>query len=105
MLSPIVICTEIENCEWRWIENRLGNIGIRFEFVRCASRNSIERFTRFNFARLWASFKAVQLSRRLGATAIVTHGPTLAAWCGLFSLIFRQKIPIIAHSFNFPDLP
>jgi glycosyltransferase involved in cell wall biosynthesis len=36
---------------------------------------------------------------------IVTHGPSLAAWCSLFARILRLRIPIIAHTFNFAELP
>jgi glycosyltransferase involved in cell wall biosynthesis len=35
----------------------------------------------------------------------VTHGPTLAAWCSIFGLLFSLKAVLLAHSFNFTTLP
>jgi glycosyltransferase involved in cell wall biosynthesis len=103
--TTVVVCAEIQDPSWRWLETSLADTDLRFEFVRCVPRSALERTTRFNLARLRGSFEAVQVARRTGAKAVVVHGPTLAAWCGLFAHLLGLKIPIVAHSFNFTVLP
>ncbi len=58
-----------------------------------------------NLARVRGSLEAVWVARKKNADIIVTHGPTLAAWCGLFAGMLRLRIPIIGHTFNFTELP
>jgi glycosyltransferase involved in cell wall biosynthesis len=102
----VVCCVDIADSRWRWIEGPLADTGIRFEFVRALPRNLIERrISLLNLARLRGSFEAVRLAREKKAHAIVSHGPALAAWCALFARVFRLKIPIVAHTFNFTELP
>jgi glycosyltransferase involved in cell wall biosynthesis len=102
----VICCVDIADSNWRWIEEPLSATGIRFEFVRALPRNVIERrISLLNLARLRGSFEAVRLAREKKAHAIVSHGPALAAWCALFARVFRLKIPIIAHTFNFTELP
>ena len=102
----VICCADFADSKWRWIEGPLSDTGIRFEFVRAVPRNLFERgITSLNLPRLRASLEAVRLARKKKADAIVTHGPALAAWCGLFARILRLKIPIVAHSFNFTELP
>ena len=102
----VICCVDFADPGWRWIEGPLSDIGIRFEFVRAVPRNLVERhFSFLNLARLRGSFEAVRLAREKKAHAIVTHSPTLAAWCGLFGRLFGRKIPIMAQAFNFTELP
>jgi glycosyltransferase involved in cell wall biosynthesis len=102
----VVCCADFADPEWRWLERPLSDTGIRFEFVRAVPRNTVERRVSFlNLARLRASFEAVRLAREKKADVIVTHGPALAAWCAFFARLFRLKVPIVAHSFNFTELP
>ena len=102
----VVCCADFADSKWRWIEEPLSDTGVRFEFVRAVPRNLFERgITSLNLPRLRASLEAVRLARKKKADVIVTHGPALAAWCGLFARILRLKIPIVAHSFNFTELP
>ena len=104
--SLVICCTDFADPRWRWIEGPLSDTGIRFEFVSAVPRNLVERGISFlNFARLRASFAAVRLAREKQAHAIVSHGPTLAAWCALFARLLRQKTPIVAYAFNFAELP
>jgi glycosyltransferase involved in cell wall biosynthesis len=103
--ATLVCCSEIADPQWRWLETSLADTGLKFEFARCVPRNALEKIRRFNLARLRGSFEAVLLARRTRAKALVTHGPTLAAWCALFTRLFGLRIPIIAHSFNFTVLP
>src|SRR5580658_6596127 len=103
--STIVVCAEIEDPNWRWLQTSLSDTGVTFEIVRCTRRNALERIAPSGFARLRGCFEAVQTARRSGAKALVAHGPTLAAWCALFSRALGLKIPIVAHSFNFTALP
>lgn len=102
----VICCVDIADPSWRWIEGPLSDAGIRFEFVRALPRNVIERRISFlNLARMRGGFEAVRLAREQKADAIVAHGPALAAWCAFFARIFRLKIPIVAHTFNFTELP
>jgi glycosyltransferase involved in cell wall biosynthesis len=51
-------------------------------------------------------WSAVRVARKTNASIIVTHGPTLAAWCSIFaSILLNSKVSIFAHSFNFTRLP
>jgi glycosyltransferase involved in cell wall biosynthesis len=102
----VVCCTDASDPNWRWLEGPLAGSGIRFEFARAFPRNRIERAIQFlNLPRVRGSFEAVSLARRKNAQIVVTHGPALAAWCGFFASMVRLRIPIIAHSFNFTELP
>jgi glycosyltransferase involved in cell wall biosynthesis len=102
----VICCVDIADPSWRWIEKPLSDTGIRFEFVRALPRNVIERrISLLNLARLRGSFEAVRIAREKKAHAIVSHGPALAAWCALFARVLRLKIPIVAHTFNFTELP
>jgi glycosyltransferase involved in cell wall biosynthesis len=102
----VICCSTITDSKWRWIEEPLSDTGIRFEFVRALPRNTIERNVGFlNLAHLRGSFEAVRLARERKALAIVSHGPALAAWCAFFARLLRLEIPILAHTFNFTELP
>lgn len=102
----VICCADFADLSWRWIEKPLSDTGIRFEFVRAVPRNTIERRVRLlNLARLRASLEAVRLAREKKAQVIVSIGPALAAWCALFARLFRVKVPVVAHSFNFTELP
>ncbi len=100
--QTIVVCAEIADPRWHWLQQNFSDDGIRFEIVRCVARQANPRF---NIARLSGAFEAIRVAQRTGAKAIVAHGPTLAAWCGLFARVLRAKIPIVAHSFNFTEMP
>jgi glycosyltransferase involved in cell wall biosynthesis len=102
----VICCADFADPKWRWLEDALSDDGIRLELIRAVPRNLIERHVRFlNLARLRSSFEAVWLARAKKADAIVTHGPALAAWSGLFARLLRVNIPIVAHTFNFTELP
>ena len=102
----VICCVDIADSKWRWIEGPLSESGIRFEFVRALPSNLIERqISLLNLARLRGSLRAVRLAREKKANAIVSHGPALAAWCAFFARLLGLKVPIIAHTFNFTELP
>src|SRR5277367_4236037 len=102
----VICCADFADPAWRWLERPLSDTGIRFEFVRAVPRNIVERRVSFlNLARLRASLAAARLARKKKADVIVTHGPALAAWCAFFARLFRLKVPLVAHSFNFTELP
>ena len=51
-------------------------------------------------------WRAVKVARQTHASIIVTHGPTLAAWCCVFASILNcDQLAIFAHGFNFTTLP
>jgi glycosyltransferase involved in cell wall biosynthesis len=103
MLS-IVCCSEVSDPQWRWIEAQMPNA--HFEFVTCSPRNRVEEGFRFlNLARLRGCLDAVMLARKTKADVLVAHGPTLAAWCGLFGRLFSLRSHLMALSFNFVKLP
>jgi glycosyltransferase involved in cell wall biosynthesis len=102
----IVCCSEISDPNWRWIERNLASEEFRFEFVRCLPGNWVERhFKILNLARLRGCIQAVRRAKREQALVLVTHGPTLAAWCGVFCRLFGLRSRLMAHSFNFTRLP
>lgn len=102
----VICCTDNSDPSWRWLEKAFVGTGIRFAFARTSNRNKVERVVRaLNLTRIRAAFSAVSSARKKNAQMIVAHGPSLAAWCSLFARIVRLRIPIIAHSFNFAELP
>ena len=101
----MVVCAEIEDPEWRWLETSFAGTDVRFAFVRCIPTNRLGKIRILNLARLRGSFQAVKIARGVGAKAMVAHGPALAAWCALFARALGLRIPILAHSFNFTALP
>jgi glycosyltransferase involved in cell wall biosynthesis len=102
-VHTVVCCSEIQDPEWRWIEPVLPAPNAAFEFVSCPK---VRNYGGFNVARMIASWRAVWLARRVNASVIVTHGPTLAMWCCIFAFLLRLKgMQIFAHSFNFTALP
>jgi glycosyltransferase involved in cell wall biosynthesis len=103
--ARVVVCSEIADPRWRWLEPNFRDSGLKFEFAWCVPRNAVERTARVNLARLRGSFEAVRLARRSKASALVAHGPTMAVWCALFARALGLNIPILAHSFNFTALP
>src|SRR5437868_2914959 len=91
---------------WRWIEHNFMSNDFRFEFVACVPVSWVERhFKILNLARLRGCLRAVRKAKREQALVIVTHGPTIAAWCGLFALLLGLRSQLLAHSFNFTKLP
>jgi glycosyltransferase involved in cell wall biosynthesis len=106
MCPSVVCCAEIGDPQWRWLEENLSETGLTFAFARCVPRSSFEaKIPIVNWARFRGCYEAVQMARHSGAKVLVTHGPTLAAWCGIFARVYRLGIPIVAHSFNFTELP
>jgi glycosyltransferase involved in cell wall biosynthesis len=101
----VVCCAAIADESWRWIESPLADTGLTFEFARCVPRHFFERRGPLNLARVRGAWEAIRLARRSDAKVIVTHGPTLAAWCAIFARVLRVPVPIVAHSFNFTTLP
>jgi glycosyltransferase involved in cell wall biosynthesis len=99
----VVCCAEISDPEWRWIEPYFSGSDVKFEFARCPPRKPLGAF--LNLSRLLGALQAVRMAEQRKAMLIVTHGPTLGAWCALLAWIFGLKIPIVAHSFNFTSLP
>ena len=87
------------------MEPYFSNGDVKFEFARCPQRRFNKVFRTFNLARLLGCLDAVRMARKNRAQILVTHGPTLAAWCAIFARIFRLKVSVIAHSFNFTALP
>ena len=99
----IVCCSEVQDPNWRWVEPSLPEFDASFIFVRCAA---VGGFRRLNLGRMIGCFRAVRTARKMKASIIVAHGPTLAAWCCIFASIFNsRKVEILAHSFNFTNLP
>jgi glycosyltransferase involved in cell wall biosynthesis len=105
MPCTIVCCSEIADPKWRWVEANFDRSKINFEFAPCVPRYKFEQNRWLNLARARGCYQAVQLATNKNAQALVTQGPTLAAWCCVFAFIARLKIPILAHAFNFTPLP
>jgi glycosyltransferase involved in cell wall biosynthesis len=105
-LSPrsisVVCCSEIQDPKWRWISALLPETDVNFNFVRCPAGLN---FRVLNLARMVGCWRAVKIARIENASIIVTHGPTLAFWCSVFSRLLRVRVRLLAHSFNFARLP
>jgi glycosyltransferase involved in cell wall biosynthesis len=99
----IVCCSEIQNPDWRWIEPNLRDMNTTFNFVSCPRIGS---FLRINLGRMIGCWRAIKVARQTNASIVVTHGPTLAAWCCVFASILNcSTLGIFAHGFNFTALP
>ncbi len=94
----------------------MADTGARFEIKRAIPRNSLERrlyaFVRYrkwlripNLPRPRACLEAVWSAKTRKAQVIVTSGPLLAAWCGLFARLLRVDVPIVGHYFNLDTFP
>ncbi len=101
----VVVCAEFHDPRWRWFEPNFDERRLRFLFANCSLGSTAARKAPFNIARFRGAFQAVRLAKRFGAQALVAHGPTPAAWCGLLARIMGLRIPILAHAFNFAALP
>jgi glycosyltransferase involved in cell wall biosynthesis len=99
----IVCCSEIRDPTWRWVESSVSDLKAAFTFVSCPNAPG---FLRINLGRMIGSWRAVRLARKINASVVVAHGPTLAAWCCIFASILNcREVAIFAHSFNFTTLP
>src|SRR5216684_1356061 len=103
--TTVLCCTEITDPKWRWVESYFSNTDVDFAFATCPPRRFGRVFGRLNLTRLLGCLEAVRMARKARARVIVTHGPTLAAWCAIFARLSGFKAPIVAHSFNFTVLP
>jgi glycosyltransferase involved in cell wall biosynthesis len=101
----VLCCAENTDPEWRWVESHFVNTNVDFEFARFPARRFDQVLGILNLRRVIGCFGAVRMAQRINARTIVTHGPTLAAWCAIFARLFGLKVEIIAHSFNFSALP
>jgi glycosyltransferase involved in cell wall biosynthesis len=99
----VICCSEITDPRWRWIASYFANVN--FEFIGCVPRTVRGLSAVLNAGRFFGCLEAVRLARRKQASVLVTHGPTLAAWCALFARLLGVKVAILAHSFNFVTLP
>ena len=99
----MIVCTEVENRQWRWIEPLIADTSVNLDFVRCYAKNSFERKLPFNLIELRGGLQAALKAWRTGAKAVVVHGPRLAAWFGLFAYVLSVKVPVIVYRFNFGD--
>jgi glycosyltransferase involved in cell wall biosynthesis len=104
-IGTVVCCAEIANERWRWIEEPLADTGLKFEFSRCIPKCFFEGRGAINLALVRGALHAVLTARRTHAKVLVTHGPTVAAWCAVFARVLRVPVPILAHVFNFTELP
>ena len=106
MCASLVCCAEIADTRWRWLEQNLADTGLTFDFVRCVPQSKLEKNFRYiNLSRLRGAWQAIKIAKLSTTKLLVTHGPTLAAWCALLSRLLGLRIPIVAHSFNFTQLP
>lgn len=104
-IGTVVCCAEIANESWRWIEKPLADTGLIFEFSRCIPKYFFEGRGPINLALVRGALDAVRTARRTHAKVIVAHLPTVAAWCAVFARVLRVPVPILAHAFNFTELP
>ncbi len=106
-LPPIrvVCCAEVGDQRWRWVAPYFSDTDVSFEFARCPPRKIDSLLRIFSLARLLGCIEAVRKTHGSKARILVTHGPTLAAWCALLTRLFGIEVSIIAHSFNFVALP
>jgi glycosyltransferase involved in cell wall biosynthesis len=103
--TTVLCCAETTDPKWRWVESHFIDTNVEFEFARCRPRRFDRVFGILNLGRLLGCFEAVRMARTTDARIMVTHGPTLAAWCAIFARLLGLHTPIVAHSFNFTALP
>jgi glycosyltransferase involved in cell wall biosynthesis len=101
----VVCCAEMVDPKWRWVESYFSPVDVAFDFARCPPHRIDKVIRVFSLARFLGCLEAVRTAQRTGAQILVTHGPTLAAWCSLLARVLCVKASILAHSFNFTALP
>lgn len=101
----VVLCTPFGD-GWHWIIEETAAPDVRWKYFSDAHRHFWQRYLRRpNFNTLIAGMRAVLYAKRNNARLLVTIGPRLGFWCGLFSWVFGSKVDHFSFSFNFAELP
>ena len=109
----IACCSPIDLPGWRWISGQLDSDRYDWRFFSTAPRNACERMIRRpDVARLRGCRELTRCVIREAPNLIVTHGPLTTCWSELFARrrrfgaqSDRARIPHLAFTFNFSQLP
>jgi glycosyltransferase involved in cell wall biosynthesis len=92
--------------DWRSLLEEVGSKDVRWTYFSDQKQYFWQRILkRPNFSTPIAAFRAVMYANRQNASLLVTIGPRLSFWCGLFCRLFRINIDHFSFAFNFSDLP
>jgi hypothetical protein len=91
---------------WRSLMEEESGTGVRWKYFTDDKKYFWQRFLkRPNFNTAIEGMRAVLYAKRHGARLLVTMGPRLSFWCGLFCRMFRTSVDHYAFAFNFAELP
>ena len=103
----IVNCAEkIDTEDWNFLEDEMENLDIDWDFFINSPMNWLERkVTKPKISRYRACLQTVINARRKKANLMISHLPRATCWTSIFANFLSVKIPHMAFSFNFTDLP
>jgi glycosyltransferase involved in cell wall biosynthesis len=106
MSEKLVVLYTPFGSNWHSLIEEMGGTGVRWKYFSDAKRRSWQRFLkRPNFSTAIEGMRAVLYAKRHNARLLVTFGPRLSFWCGLFCRLLRIRVDHYAFSFNFAELP
>ena len=101
----VVLCTPFGD-DWHWIIEETAAADVRWKYFSDAHRHFWQRYLRRpNVNTLIAGMRAALYAKRNHARLLITIGPRLGFWCGLFSWVLGSKVDHFSFSFNFAELP
>jgi glycosyltransferase involved in cell wall biosynthesis len=101
----VVIYTPFAS-DWHSLIEEQGGSQISCKYFTDQKKRFWQRFLkRPNLNTAIEGLRAVLYARKHHARLLVTIGPRLSFWCGLFCRLLRIKVDHYAFAFNFADLP
>jgi glycosyltransferase involved in cell wall biosynthesis len=92
--------------DWHSLIEEEGGGEVRWKYFTDDKRYFWQAFLkRPNFNTAIEGMRAVLYVKRHRARLLVTIGPRLSFWCGLFCRLFRTTVDHYAFAFNFAELP
>jgi len=92
--------------DWHSLIEELAGTEVSCKYFNDQKRYSWQGFLkRPNLNTAIEGMRAVLYAKRHNARLLVTIGPRLSFWCGLFCRLFRITVDHFAFSFNFAELP
>jgi hypothetical protein len=92
--------------DWHSLIEEEGGPEVCWKYFSDAKRRFWQSFLkRPNLNTAIEGMRAVLYAKRHNARLLVTIGPRLSFWCGLFCRLFRTTVDHYAFAFNFAELP
>lgn len=101
-----VNATDLLGPDWRFLELYCKGRDIAWEFHSGVASNKLERLVRRpNIGRYRAALTAARSAGTRSDAVLVSHMPRMSAATNIAARMFAPRVPHIAFSFTFTDLP